>query len=172
MGLFKDNQQIIAEVKSVQKMKVTKLYKFRFTVNKMYCTIWYKIQVWHKIIAICLNKLFQIWSWHKNFLRLLYNFVYVYTTNSRRVPSKLILRFQMIYNIWGLLKDAIGKKETNIICVSKVKGQLWCICFEVHTCHKWIYYCSYIMFINKQWYNIYLGVLDLSNDTSFVMIRL
>ncbi len=28
------------------------------------------------------------------------------------------------------------------------------------------------MFYNKQWYNIYLGVLDLSNDISFVMIRL
>ncbi len=34
----------------------------------------------------------------------------------------------------------------------------------VRSCHKLIYYCSYIIFYNKQWYNIYLRVLDLFND--------
>ncbi len=59
--------------------------------------------------------------------------------------------------------DRKKRKRIEFLC-QRSELLLWCICFEVRSCHKLIYYCSYIIFYNKQWYNIYLGVLDLSND--------
>ncbi len=42
----------------------------------------------------------------------------------------------------------------------------------MHFCYKSIYYFSYIILSNKNGKNIYLGVLELYIDKSFVMIRL
>ncbi len=49
-----DNQQIIAEVKSFKKIKVKKIYKLKFTVNKMNCTIF--ILFYKKINILNISK--------------------------------------------------------------------------------------------------------------------
>ncbi len=51
---------------------------------------------------------------------------------------------------------------------------LWCrfIRLLLHFCYKSIYYFSYIILSTKNGKNIYLGVLELYIDKSFVMIRL
>ncbi len=43
--------------------------------------------------------------------------------------------------------------KTKIVCD---EGQMMVI-FHVHSCHK-------IFLVQEKWYNIYLGVFDLSND--------
>ncbi len=52
VGLFKeDNQQITAKVELFKNMKVTKLYKFKFTLKKIHNIIFfnilYKINILH-----------------------------------------------------------------------------------------------------------------------------
>ncbi len=57
-----------------------------------------------------------------------------------------VLCFWMINNLWWLLKHVIGKNEMKKNSCDRSELLLWCsVYFEVHSCNKWIYYCSYII---------------------------